>query len=229
METGKSFATTQVLAHDRQRWRQLVHRSTVQLPSPPLPHPPPPPTPGNPGNGLGICEIARTRKYPSLGAHCACKLPVRCMRAQTPVVHRHLSCTNTCRAQTPVVHKHLSFLQPVSISRFPDQNGVSRQYNMLEIHHSGQYNMLEIHHSGPEPSQLIFQSSLMYSSSLAQWLRRPPRQRQTWLPSPAVVVDVLSRSSHTSDFTTDHPVATLPGAWRYRVSAGTGWPGVSIL
>ena len=25
------------------------------------------------------------------------------------------------------------------------------------------------------------------------------------------------------------PVATLPGAWRYRVSARTGWPGVSIL
>ena len=25
------------------------------------------------------------------------------------------------------------------------------------------------------------------------------------------------------------PVATLPGAWRYRVSAWTGWPGVSIL
>ena len=25
------------------------------------------------------------------------------------------------------------------------------------------------------------------------------------------------------------PVATLPGAWRYRVSAGTGWPGVGIL
>ena len=23
-------------------------------------------------------------------------------------------------------------------------------------------------------------------------------------------------------------VATMPGAWRYRVSAGTGWPGVSI-
>ena len=27
----------------------------------------------------------------------------------------------------------------------------------------------------------------------------------------------------------ESPVATLPGAWRYRVSAGTGWPGVSIL
>ena len=25
------------------------------------------------------------------------------------------------------------------------------------------------------------------------------------------------------------PVATLPSAWRYRVSTGTGWPGVSIL
>ena len=25
------------------------------------------------------------------------------------------------------------------------------------------------------------------------------------------------------------PVATLPGAWCYRVSAGTGWPSVSIL
>ena len=25
------------------------------------------------------------------------------------------------------------------------------------------------------------------------------------------------------------PVATLPGTWRYRFSAGTGWPSVSIL
>ena len=25
------------------------------------------------------------------------------------------------------------------------------------------------------------------------------------------------------------PVATLPGAWHYRLSAGNGWPGVSIL
>ena len=35
--------------------------------------------------------------------------------------------------------------------------------------------------------------------------------------------------SHTSDLKIGTPVATLPGAWRYRVSAGTGWPGVSIL
>ena len=35
--------------------------------------------------------------------------------------------------------------------------------------------------------------------------------------------------SHTSDSKIGTPVATLPGAWRYRVSTGTGRPGVSIL
>ena len=39
----------------------------------------------------------------------------------------------------------------------------------------------------------------------------------------------FSGPSHTSDVKIGTPVATLPGAWRYRVSAGTGWPGVSIL
>ena len=39
----------------------------------------------------------------------------------------------------------------------------------------------------------------------------------------------FSGSSHTSDFKTGTPVAPLPGAWHYRVSAGTGRPGVSIL
>ena len=36
-------------------------------------------------------------------------------------------------------------------------------------------------------------------------------------------------SSRTSDLQIGTPVATLPGTWCYRVSAGTGWPGVSIL
>ena len=36
-------------------------------------------------------------------------------------------------------------------------------------------------------------------------------------------------SSDTSDLKICSPVATLPGAWHYRVSAGTGQPGVSIL
>ena len=40
---------------------------------------------------------------------------------------------------------------------------------------------------------------------------------------------IFSGSSHTSDFKIGTPVATLPGAWRYRVSTGTGQPGVSIL
>ena len=39
----------------------------------------------------------------------------------------------------------------------------------------------------------------------------------------------FSGSSHTDDFKIGTQVATLPGAWRYRVSAGTGHPGVSIL
>ena len=39
----------------------------------------------------------------------------------------------------------------------------------------------------------------------------------------------FSGSSHTIDLKIGTPVATLQGAWRDRVSAGTGWPGVSIL
>ena len=35
--------------------------------------------------------------------------------------------------------------------------------------------------------------------------------------------------SHTSNLKVGTPVATLPGAWHYRVSAGTGRPSVSIL
>ena len=35
--------------------------------------------------------------------------------------------------------------------------------------------------------------------------------------------------SHTSDLKIGTQVATLPGAWYYRVSAGTGRPSVSIL
>ena len=39
----------------------------------------------------------------------------------------------------------------------------------------------------------------------------------------------FSRSSHTSVLKIGSPVATLPGAWRYGVRAGTGRPGVSTL
>ena len=40
---------------------------------------------------------------------------------------------------------------------------------------------------------------------------------------------IFSGSSHTSDIKTGTLMATLPGASCYTVSAGTGWPGFSIL
>ena len=59
-------------------------------------------------------------------------------------------------------------------------------------------------------------------------LRHPPRERKVPGSNPACD-GIFSGSSHTSDLNTGTPVATLPGAWRYRVSTGTGRPGVSIL
>ena len=71
-------------------------------------------------------------------------------------------------------------------------------------------------------------------------VRRPARQRQTWVRfpiSPWIFFFFFfwgggggggSKSSHTSDLKIGTPVTTLPAAWRSRVSAGTGRPGVSI-
>ena len=39
----------------------------------------------------------------------------------------------------------------------------------------------------------------------------------------------LSRSSHTSDLEIGTIPVTLPGAWRCRVSANTGWPDVRVV
>ena len=60
-------------------------------------------------------------------------------------------------------------------------------------------------------------------------VRRPPRERKIPGSNPACALGIFSGSSHTSDLKIGTPVATLPGAWRYRVSTGTGRPGVSIL
>ena len=59
-------------------------------------------------------------------------------------------------------------------------------------------------------------------------LAAPPREREVPGSNPASA-GIFSGSSHTSDLKIGTPVATLPGAWRYRVSTGTGRPGVSIL
>ena len=40
---------------------------------------------------------------------------------------------------------------------------------------------------------------------------------------------IFSESSHTSELKIGSPETILPGAWRYRVSAGTDRRGVSIL
>ena len=56
----------------------------------------------------------------------------------------------------------------------------------------------------------------------------PPRERKIPGSNPDCA-GILSGSSHTSDSKIGTPVATLSGAWRSRVSAGTGRPGVSIL
>ena len=57
---------------------------------------------------------------------------------------------------------------------------------------------------------------------LGLMVRRPPRERQR---GPAFEAcfrrGSYSRSSHTSDVKIGTPVATLPGAWRDRVSTGT--------
>ena len=66
------------------------------------------------------------------------------------------------------------------------------------------------------------------TTSVAQWLRRPPRERKIPGSNPACA-GIFAGLSHTSDFKIGTPVATLPGAWYHRVSAGTGWPGVSML
>ena len=59
-------------------------------------------------------------------------------------------------------------------------------------------------------------------------VRRLPWERKVSGSNPACA-GIFSGSSHTSDLNIGTPVATLPGSWRYRVSAGTGRPGVSIL
>ena len=67
----------------------------------------------------------------------------------------------------------------------------------------------------------------MVTASLAWWLRRPPREWQTRIRFPLAPWGFFSWSSHASDLRIGTPMATLPVAWRSRVSAGPVGP-VSI-
>ena len=66
------------------------------------------------------------------------------------------------------------------------------------------------------------------TASFGLVVRRPPRERKIPGSNPACA-GIFWGSSHTSDLKIGTPVASLPGAWRYRVSTGTGRPGVNIL
>ena len=61
-----------------------------------------------------------------------------------------------------------------------------------------------------------------------QFVHQKDRERKIPGSNPACA-GIFSGSTHTSDLNTGTPVANLPGAWCYRVSAGTGRPGVSAL
>ena len=74
----------------------------------------------------------------------------------------------------------------------------------------------------------IFTISSLQTALLALWLRHLLRERKILGLNPPCV-EIFPGPSHTSDLKISTPVATLPGAWRYRVSAGTGRPGISIL
>ena len=78
------------------------------------------------------------------------------------------------------------------------------------------------------PSTCKFTASTTSDRPVGLVVRRPPRERKIPGSNPACV-GIFSGSSHTSDLKIGTPMATLPGSWRYRLSAGTGWLGVSIL
>ena len=80
------------------------------------------------------------------------------------------------------------------------------------------------------------------SDTAGIWSRYLPLLRRAHLVGPVVKASAsreedpgfksgsdFSRSSHTSDLNIGTPGAPRPGSWRYRVGAGSGRPGVSML
>ena len=91
-------------------------------------------------------------------------------------------------------------------------------------------------------TQGVWQGSHWSINFQVTGMTRPRKSRRKWESnplSPALeaprrpgvrfpLAPGFFRSSHTSDLKTGIPAATLPDAWRYRVSAGTGRSGVII-
>ena len=87
--------------------------------------------------------------------------------------------------------------------------------------------MLTIHISDSDENKYDDSASATTDHLVGLVVRRPPRERK--IPGSNPCAGIFSGSSHTSDLKIGTPLATLPGAWRYRVSIGTGRPSVSIL
>ena len=81
---------------------------------------------------------------------------------------------------------------------------------------------------GTSSSSSALLASLGFDRLIGLVVRRLLWERKI-LDSNHACARIFSGSSHTSDLKIGSPLATLPGAWRYRVIAGTGLPGVSIL
>ena len=147
------------------------------------------------------------------------------------------------------------------ISRVSDQNGISLQWYIVEIHHSGWKSLIcyslktlkcverDLAHAARHAAasgnieECCFTQSRQIGSGYSCWYRLGfAVTLPCWHSGKGVYLthsspgfdshwchESFARSSHTSDLKTGTPVATMPGAWHYRVSAGAGWPFVSLL
>ena len=76
---------------------------------------------------------------------------------------------------------------------------------------------------GKSPLNLVNSSPWAMTTWLALWSRHPTLRKEEPGFNSHLRHGDYSGTSHTSDLKIDTPVAILPGAWRYRVSVGTGW------
>ena len=78
---------------------------------------------------------------------------------------------------------------------------------------------------GTDPKAASAWQGTLYSAYRLVGLevRRPSRERKVPGSNPACA-GIFSGSSHTSDLNIGTPVATLPGAWRYRSALGLVGP-----
>ena len=146
------------------------------------------------------------------------------------------SCISTCFSRTLLLnyhhHRHLHhyrhrrrgrrYYYSSPLSSANEGRSVSLCFNLRPPLHLRHHRRLQHHHRHHHCLRPLPE-------------HRPPIKAllacRTWtsFSSCLQVYGIFSGSSHTSDLQIGTPVATLPGAWRYRVSAGTGRPGVSIL